>query len=98
VARGDPGGYYLDVWQLADEAASAGDQPHAIAAIFLYQQLVEEMLYLVDYWCYFEQAIAIYPTRFDYAVPERLMFGQLINRSSQVPRVHKFPQSSQVPR
>ena len=77
------GGYYLDVWQLADEAASAGDQPHAIAAIFLYQQLVEEMLYLVDYWCYFEQAIAVYPTRFDYAIPERLMFGQLLNRLRQ---------------
>jgi hypothetical protein len=77
------GGYLLDVWQLADEAVSAGDQPHAIAAIFLYQQLVEEMLYLVDYWCYFEQAIALYPTRFGYAVAERLMFGQLINRIRQ---------------
>ena len=34
------GGFYLDVLELADQAALAGDQPHAIAAILLYQQLV----------------------------------------------------------
>ena len=41
------------------------------------------MLHIIDYWCYFEQAIAVFPTRFDYAVPKRLMFGKLITRISQ---------------
>lgn len=77
------GGFYLDVLELADEAAVAGDQPHAIAAILLYQQLVEEMLHLIDYWCYFELAIAVYPTRYEYCASERLMFGQLLDRIRQ---------------
>lgn len=77
------GGFYLDVLQLADEAAVAGDQSHSISAILLYQQLVEEMLHLVDYWCYFELAMAVYPTRYAYSAPERLMFGKLLERISQ---------------
>jgi hypothetical protein len=74
------GGFYLDVLQLADEAAVAGDQPHSIAAILLYQQLVEEMLHLIDYWCYFELAIGVHPTIYTYRSPERIMFGQLVEK------------------
>ena len=70
------GGFYLDVLQLADESAVAGDQAHSIAAILLYQQLVEEILHLIDYWCYFELAIAVHPIVYNYSAPERLMFGQ----------------------
>ena len=77
------GGFYLDVLQLADESAVAGDQARSIAAILLYQQLVEEMLHLIDYWCYYELAISVHPTVYTYSAPERLMFGQLLERIRQ---------------
>lgn len=87
------GGFYLDVLQLADETATVADQPHAIAAIFLYQQFVEEILYLVDYWCFYEQALALYPTPYSYHLPERLFFGQILSR---IQHQQDFPRKSEL--
>ena len=75
------GGFYLDVLGMADEAVSSGsDLASAIGGLFMYQQLAEEVLRAIDYWCHYRTKIAASPNQIDYEIPERLMFGQLIRR------------------
>lgn len=74
------GSLYLDVWEMADKAQEAGGDANSITSIFLYQQLTEEILLLVDYFCYFEKAVALYPTHLAYSIPDKMMFGQVIER------------------
>jgi hypothetical protein len=75
------GGFYLDVLGMADDALSSDETlPSAIGALIIYQQIAEEVLRAIDYWCYYERKIEAYPAQIQYEIPERLMFGQLIRR------------------
>ena len=75
------GGFYLDVLGMADNAVSSGhDLASAIGGLFMYQQLAEEVLRAIDYWCHYRTKIAAHPNPIVYEIPERLMFGQLIRR------------------
>ncbi|GAA5480792.1 hypothetical protein Hhel01_04326 [Haloferula helveola] len=73
--------------QFADQATASGRREDQIAAILIYQQLVEEWLHVIDYWCHFECALGIFPTEIAYSTPERITFGQLIDR---VARLQEF--------
>ncbi|WP_153811442.1 hypothetical protein [Terrimicrobium sacchariphilum] len=84
---------YLDVLELAREMLDTPDQAHSISAILLFQQLVEELLWLLDYSCFYEQVLGIYPSHYEYFEVERLMFGQLIDR---IRRRQDFSQKNEI--
>jgi hypothetical protein len=86
------GGFLTDIFGVAYECLERKDKPHSIAAILLYQQLLEEMLLLVDYWCYFQKALALYPTTYEYDASDRLMFGQILKR---IKAAQDFPQKAE---
>jgi hypothetical protein len=57
--------------------------PHALASVLIHQQLVEEFLLVIDYWCFYEKALALYPVQLAYNEPGRMMFGGLQKRIEQ---------------
>lgn len=88
------GGFYLDVLGMAEDAISSGrDLASAIGALFMYQQIAEEVLLAIDYWCYYRRKINAHPTQVEYEIPERLMFGQLIRRLDDG---DDFPEKAQI--
>jgi hypothetical protein len=74
------GGFYLDVLGMADDALASADLPSTIGALIMYQQIAEEVLRAIDYWCHYRRMIEVFPDRLEYKIPERMMFGQLIRR------------------
>jgi hypothetical protein len=74
------GSHLLDVAQIGQQAIESGGTAGTIAGVLILQQLAEQQLGMVDYWCYYEVALSIYPTEIIYDEPGRMMFGQLINR------------------
>jgi hypothetical protein len=79
--------------QFADSAMDSGRREGQLAAILVYQQLIEEWLHVVDYWCHFERALGIFPTESVYSAPDRITFGQLIDR---VGRLQTFDYKEQL--
>lgn len=74
------GGFYLDLMQIAEEILDSQFSAGTIGALFIYQQLAEEILRAIDYWCHYRQMLTDYPHHKPYESPNRMMFGQLIQR------------------
>jgi len=53
------GGFYLDMIDFAEEAIGRATKTDQLAAILIYQQLAEEWLHAVDYWCFFENSLVV---------------------------------------
>lgn len=74
------GSFYLDLLSMSESALENPCDFSSIGALFVYQQLAEEILLAIDYWCHYRQMLEDYPAHSAYELPDRLMFGQLIQR------------------